>query len=61
MRLVALRGPSRDVAVDEPFGPSALNHPVAERVVVFYNQRATAKQWIKEGKTALADARSGRF
>jgi Transposase DDE domain group 1 len=25
----------------------------AERVVVFYNQRGTAEQWIKEGKNAL--------
>jgi hypothetical protein len=25
----------------------------AERVVVFYNQRGTAEQWIKEGKGAL--------
>jgi hypothetical protein len=25
----------------------------AERVVAFYNQRGTAEQWIKEGKTAI--------
>jgi hypothetical protein len=25
----------------------------AERVVVFYNQRGTAEQWIKEGKHAI--------
>lgn len=25
----------------------------AERVVVFYNQRGTAEQWIKEGKNAI--------
>jgi hypothetical protein len=25
----------------------------AERVVAFYNQRGTAKQWIKEGKGAI--------
>ena len=26
----------------------------AERVVMFYNQRGTAEQWIKEGKNAVA-------
>jgi Transposase DDE domain group 1 len=25
----------------------------AERVVTFYNQRGTAEQWIKEGKSAI--------
>jgi hypothetical protein len=25
----------------------------AERVIAFYNQRGTAKQWIKEGKNAI--------
>ena len=25
----------------------------AERVVIFYNQRGTAEQWIKEGKNAV--------
>jgi hypothetical protein len=29
----------------------------AERVVVFYNQRGTAEQWIKEGKGAIKSTR----
>ena len=35
----------------------------AERVVKFYNQRGTAEQWIKEGKTAIKWTRlsCGRF
>jgi hypothetical protein len=35
----------------------------AERVVMFYNRRGTAEQWIKEGKNAIAWTRlsSSRF
>jgi hypothetical protein len=32
----------------------------AERVVVFYNQRDTAEQWIKEGKRAIRWTRLSR-
>jgi len=42
------------VGLDPPRGSSVTNlSGPAERVVAFYNQRGTAEQWIKEGKTAV--------
>ncbi len=42
------------VGLDPLCGSSVTNlSPPAERVVVFYNHRGTAEQWIKEGKNAI--------